>query len=279
MFDTDYPLTEEQIQFYRQNGFVQLDDVVTGIDLERMRSAITGAVEEEIHGDTRVFSDKTAYEQIFIQRINLWTRHARLREFMLSRRFANIAARLSGYQVRIFHDHALYKEARTGVRTPWHQDAHYWPHQQKHDQLSLWLALVDVPLESGCLAFLPGTQHISDIPAVNLSGGIELRETAPRLKGRKAVCCPLKAGSCTFHNGLTFHYAGPNRSAYVREGVAIIYMPDGTTYSWQPHILNFDRFAVGDTLAGTDFPVVSAVPNLNVIAQPEFAQVTLRSGV
>ena len=198
-----------------------------------MRSAITGAVLDEVRGDTRAFAEKSAYEQVFIQRINLWARHSQLREFMLSRRFANIAARLSGYNVRIFHDHALYKEARTGARTPWHQDTHYWPHQQKGNQLSLWLALVDVPLESGCLAFLPGTHHITNITAVNLSGNVELRTTAPHLKGRKAVCCPLKAGSFTFHNGFTFHFAGPYRSAALREGMAIIFMPYGTTYSGQ----------------------------------------------
>ena len=141
MFDTDYPLTEQQIDSYREHGFVQLNDVVTGGELQRMRSAITGAVLDEVRGDKRAFAEKSAYEQVFIQRINLWARHKQLREFVLSRRFANIAARLSGCQVRIFHDHALYKEPRTGARTPWHQDTHYWPHQQKGNQLSLWLAL------------------------------------------------------------------------------------------------------------------------------------------
>lgn len=265
MFETDYPLTAAQIDFYRENGFVQLNDVVTPAELQRMRSAVTGAVMEEIEGDSRSFAQKSAYEQVFIQRINLWARHKQLREFMLSRRFGNIAARLSGYPVRIFHDHALYKEARTGARTPWHQDTHYWPHQQKGHQLSLWLAMVDVPIESGCLAFMPRTHSLANIAAVDLNKKAELRHTAPQVKGRKAVCCPLRAGSCTFHNGLTFHYAGPNRSAALREGLAIIYMPDGTTYSGSPHVMNFERFAVGDRLEGELFPVVSDVRGLKTL--------------
>jgi ectoine hydroxylase-related dioxygenase (phytanoyl-CoA dioxygenase family) len=270
MFENDYPLTDEQIQSYRQNGFVQLPDVVTGSELERMREAITGAVKEEIRTDQRTFAEKSSYEQVFIQRINLWARHPSLEEFILCRRFGNLAARLSGYQVRVFHDHALYKEARTGTKTPWHQDTHYWPHQQKGHQLSLWLALVDVPIKSGCLAFLPGTHGIKDVPSVNLSGSVELRQTAPQLNGRKAVSVPLKAGSCTFHNGLTFHYAGPNRSDWMREGLAIIYMPDGTTYSGQKHVMNFDEFAPGDRLQGKRFPLVSNVPDLKTIqAQPQ----------
>jgi phytanoyl-CoA hydroxylase len=265
MFDTDYNVTDAQIDFYRENGFVQLNDVITAAELQRMRRAVTSAVMDEVRNDQRDFSEKSTYEQVFIQRINLWARHAQLQEFMLSRRFGNIAARLSGYQVRIFHDHALYKEAYKGARTPWHQDTHYWPHEQKGNQLSLWLAMVDVPIESGCLAFLPRTHTMTQIPAVDLSEQVELRQTLPNLRGQKAVCCPLKAGSCTFHNGLTFHYAGPNRSATMREGLAIIYMPDGTTYSGQSHPMNFDRYEIGDRLDGDEFPIVSNVPGLNAL--------------
>jgi len=272
MFNTDYALTNEQIESYRENGFVQLPDVVSGRELKRIREAVTGAVKEEVQSDKRTFNEKSAYEHIFIQRINLWARHPALEEFILSRRFGNIAARLSGYNVRIFHDHALYKEARTGARTPWHQDTHYWPHQQIGHQLSLWLALVDVPVKSGCLAFLPGTQHIKDAPLVHLGkDNRELREIAPQLNGRKGACVPLKAGSCTFHNGLTFHYAGPNRSESLREGLAIIYMPDGTTYSGQRHVMNFDEFSPGDKLQGKLFPLVSDVSNLKIIEPLELA--------
>ena len=265
MFDADYPLTRSHIEFYREHGFVQLDDVVTGSELERMRAAVTGAVQEEIREDKRAFSEKSSYEQVFIQRINLWRRHAHLQEFILARRFANLAARLSGYSVRIFHDHALYKEPRKGGRTVWHQDTHYWPHQQKGNQLSLWLALTDATPRSGCLSFIPGTQKLSDIPAVDLSATRELKEIAPQLLGKKAVCVPLRAGSCTFHNGLTFHYASPNRSASMREALAIIYMPDGTTYSKTPHVLEYPGVEAGDPLDDERFPVVSDVCGLETL--------------
>jgi ectoine hydroxylase-related dioxygenase (phytanoyl-CoA dioxygenase family) len=262
MFDSDYPLTQAQIDSYRRNGFVQLDDVVTGEHLKRIRDTVTAAVQAEVRDDRRAFHEKSSYEQIFIQKINLWDRHPELKEFVHSRRFANIAARLSGYQVRIFTDHALYKEPRTGAKTPWHQDTHYWPHQQKHHQLSLWLALSDATIQSGCMSFLPGTQLYDNIKPTDLKDPNASKKFRSPSRQTKAVCCPLKAGSCTFHNGLTFHYAGPNRTDSMREALAIIYMPDGTTYSGQGHRLDLTRFAIGDEFDGPLFPVLSDVPNL-----------------
>ena len=99
MFDTDYPLTQTQIESYRKNGFVQIDDVVTGEHLKRIRDAVTAAVQKEVIDDRRSFYEKSSYEQIFIQKINLWDRHPELKEFSLSRRFAQhrcAAVRLPG---------------------------------------------------------------------------------------------------------------------------------------------------------------------------------------
>ena len=67
---------------------------------------------------------KRAYEQIFIQKVNLWRRHpviARVRHAASG--FGGIAARLAGKPVRVWHDQALFKDAargrkRRGTRTP-----------------------------------------------------------------------------------------------------------------------------------------------------------------
>ena len=68
-------LTQAQIDSYRRNGFVQLDDVVTGEHLKRIRDTVTAAVQAEVRDDRRAFHEKSSYEQIFIQKVNLWRRH------------------------------------------------------------------------------------------------------------------------------------------------------------------------------------------------------------
>lgn len=255
---TDYPLTEEQVRQYRRDGFIQLPSVLAGDDLRRIRAAVAAAVAAETAGDNRPVSAKGAYEQLFIQKVNLWRRFGDVREFVLCRRFGNIAARLMGAPARLWHDQALFKEAHEGKRTPWHQDTHYWPHREKRLQTSIWIALSDATVDNGCMSFLPGTQALDGIEAVKLDNPQDVFRLAPRLRSIAPVSVELPAGSCTFHNGLTFHCAGPNRSASVREAFAIIYMPDGTSYSGAPHIVTDPHGLQVDQLLDTDlFPLVS----------------------
>ena len=253
-----YPLSNEQVEQYRRDGFIQLNDIVSGDDLTRLRHAVARAVEEESKAAAEPNRSKTPYEQIFIQKVNLWRRHETVKEFVLSRRFGEVAAKLMGGRARLWHDQALFKEPREGAKTPWHQDAVYWPHRQRQDQVSIWIALKDATIENGCMSFVPGTHALGPLERVDLANPRNIFDDAAEFKGVKPVICELKAGSCTFHNGLTFHYAGPNRSDEMREAFAILYMPDGTEYDGKKHIVTDPlKLKEGDKLDGEMFPLVS----------------------
>jgi phytanoyl-CoA hydroxylase len=57
---------------------------------------------------------------------------------------------------------------------------------------------------------------------------------------------------------MTFHYAGPNRSDGLREAIAIIYMPEGTTYSPTPHPTTDPlKLKAGQKMDQELFPLVS----------------------
>jgi phytanoyl-CoA hydroxylase len=47
----------------------------------------------------------------------------------------------------------------------------------------------------------------------------------------------MKAGSCSFHNGLTVHGANANMTSGFRRAMTCAYMPDGNTYNGEPNIL------------------------------------------
>jgi ectoine hydroxylase-related dioxygenase (phytanoyl-CoA dioxygenase family) len=268
--DTDYPITEQQVESYRANGFIVLDEVLAGPTLAALRQAVEAAVAAEKQADVlgraraarpEPTAAKGPYEQLFIQRVNLWRRHPAVRRFVLSPRLGNLAAKLAGCPVRLWHDQALFKEPGSGNnKTPWHQDAVYWPHQDRHDQITIWIALKDATTRNGCMSFVGGTQVLDNIPPIDLGNPQDIFRHAPHIKPVKPLTCELSAGSATFHNGLTFHYAGPNKSEGVREAMAIIYMPDGTTYDGQKHIvtdpLREKGLNVGDKLEGELFPVV-----------------------
>ncbi len=252
----DYPLTQQQITAYQRDGYIQLNDVLTGAELTSFRDAVDAAVKQDtVNLDPN--RKKNSYEQIFIQCVNLWHRYPAVKPHVLSAKLGGIAARLSGLPLRLWHDHALFKEPHTGAKTPWHQDTPYWPHEQKMHQLTIWIALRDATIQNGCMSFLPGTQKFLDIEPVNLADPQDLYAVAPQTKGIKPVTCELKAGSVTVHNGMTFHYAGPNRSDGMREAIAIIYMPEGTTYNKVAHpVTDPLNLRQGQKLDGELFPIV-----------------------
>jgi ectoine hydroxylase-related dioxygenase (phytanoyl-CoA dioxygenase family) len=254
-------LTQAQIDQYRRDGFIQISNVFVGDELQAFRDAVANAVAEEVAAQPKPKSGETpsVYASLFIQKVNLWQRHEAVRPFVTSKRIGNIAARLEGTRMRLWHDHALFKEPGKGNnKTPWHQDAPYWPHQDRWHQTSIWIALKDATITNGCMSFVAGTHSLGPMPAIDLGNPPDIFQYAPHIKPVKPVTHELNAGSVTFHNGLTFHYAGPNKSDSTREAIAIIYMPENTIYDGKRHVCTDGMgFEAGQKLDHEMFPIVS----------------------
>jgi phytanoyl-CoA hydroxylase len=274
--EQQYALSANQIESYRRDGFIQLENVFAGNELAELRDGVASAVAAEANANlmgersaaaaaAAEAGTKGVYEQIFTQKVNLWRRHPRVARFVLSPYLGNLAAELEGVPMRIWHDQALFKEPHTGNnKTPWHQDAVYWPHADRSRQTTIWIALQDATIHNGCMSFVAGTHKIGPLPPSNLSDPQDIFNYAPHIKPVKPKTIELKAGSVTFHNGLTFHYAGPNKSNGTREAFAIIYMPADTRLGGDgKHVVTSPLLGkgleVGQIMDGEMFPIVSGM--------------------
>lgn len=255
-----YPLTEEQIEFYQQNGYAQLLDVLTAEELENVRQAVDEAMTKRLEKAFDRVGHNPEYDKVFHQKVNLWREHEGIKRFTFSPKLAEIARRLARAQrIRLWHDHALVKMPGDSKPSPWHQDLPYWP-MNEAGALSCWMALDDVDEHNGCMAFIPGSHRVGRLDPINLVNPQDIFgfEASGPLKDAQPAVMKMKAGSCTFHNGLTFHYAFPNATDRPRRAMIVIYMPDGTTYSGKRHIctdgLNLE---VGKPLTGELFPLLA----------------------
>lgn len=243
----DDRLSPEVVASYRRNGFVQLRSMLTPAEVERFSAA---AQESYRHGQALQPGDPT-----FKQVVNVWQEDDVLRELTFHPRLAAAATQLAGIPLRLWHDQLLMKKPHNRAATEYHQDAPYWPHDNSRHCLSAWVALVDVPLERGCMTFMPGQQDRRDIRAVDLTDRTDLFEAAEDLTYRPRVTVPLRAGDLTFHNGYTPHTANPNDTDEVRLAHVIVYVDRDLTYNGKPHVVTDPLgLTIGQHLPDEEFP-------------------------
>jgi phytanoyl-CoA hydroxylase len=242
-------LSEETVAGYRENGFVHIAEVLSAEEVERFRKAATTAFERERGLDP----DNPMFKQI----VNIWERDEVLRELTLHRGLAELATGLAGVPLRIWHDQLLVKPPHNRTPTEYHQDAPYWPHAGSRHSLSAWVALVDVPVERGCMTFIPGQHDRRDLRATDIADAGDLFAAAPDLTYRPRVTIPLRAGDVTFHNGYTPHTANANDTDEPRLAHVNIYVDRDLTYTGDRHPCTDPLgLAPGATLPDASFPVV-----------------------
>jgi ectoine hydroxylase-related dioxygenase (phytanoyl-CoA dioxygenase family) len=247
-------LAPEQVEAYRENGFLVVDSLLDADELAEWRAAVDQAVserDERIPGHADDHDPDSYYMNVFTQRVNLWQTSERVRDLMLDSRLGRLAAQLAGVDgIRIWHDQALVKRPY-GNPTGFHLDVPYWSFTSAH-AITIWVALDDATLSNGCLYYVPGSHKAQRFDNVDIGPELgALFDVYPEWRAVEPVPCPVAAGGCTFHNGLTAHGAGPNLTTSPRRAMTCAYMPDGATFNGQPNVLPprlLNGLEVGDVL-------------------------------
>lgn len=226
-YNTPYNLSSIQLEEYTENGFIKLNKVLEGNALKYAGKVIGEAVKARTEPDKRKLEEKSQFEQSFLQCGYLAWDFPAVKDFVFGKRFAGIAKDLMKVNgVRLWHDQALYKEPG-GRITDCHQDESYWPIDSELTT-TMWMALVDVPQEKGCMRFIPGSHKWGIKEYVDI---FEQPHVPESVKEENRITVPLEAGDVTFHSGLTFHEAFPNKTREMREAMTVIYFEDGATFT------------------------------------------------
>lgn len=257
-------ISPQNIAQYRRDGFLVIENFLSPDELSFWRTALDEAVakrngnkmpdRKEVYGKGDD-SDKSYYDNVFDQLLNLWQDNEKIRQIMLDERLGKMAAELAGVDgIRIWHDQALIKKPWANP-TSWHLDTPYWSFSDRR-ALSIWVALDDATYENGCLFFIPCSYDKTtfDNPGIGKNMGA-IFTTYPEFKASPSVAAPMKAGSCSFHNGLTIHGAHANMTPGFRRAMTCAYMPDGNTFNGIQNILSDDeltRLKIGDPLNNND---------------------------
>lgn len=241
-------LSKYQIEFYRENGYIVIEDFLDNSELDLWRDSVEEALIErngqkmpgkavKVGDEDGINSDADYFKNVFDQLLNLWQTNDKVKELILDPRIGKLATELSGADgIRVWHDQALIKRPWANP-TSWHLDTPFWSFSDRR-ALSIWIALDDVTLENGSMFFIPGSHKETTFDASNIGKNMgEIFEFYPQFRQARSVPAVMKAGSCSFHNGLTIHGAHANMTSGFRRAMTCAFMPDGSTFNGKENIL------------------------------------------
>lgn len=254
--------SQDQIHSFQEDGFLVVENFLNGEELKHWQTSVTEALADRkglkipgrtgnIDEDDGINEDSDYYTKVFDQSINLWQTSEEMKKIMLDENIGRIVSDLSGADgVRIWHDQALVKRPWANP-TAWHLDTPYWSFSDRR-ALSIWVALDDVTLENGCLFFIPGSHKHTSFKNPGIGKNMDaIFDFYPQFKSSESKPIVIKAGSCSFHNGLTIHGACANMTPGFRRAMTCAYMPDENVYNGQANILPesyLKTLRVGDLL-------------------------------
>lgn len=257
-------LNEREVELYRKNGFLAVEDLLDARDVVVWRTSVEEAIAERVDSylppgesyDPEVVKVEQENESSLYNRQQLWRTNKKVKDLLTSPALGEMLARLEGVDgIRLLEDRALQKNPGN-LPTPWHFDIDYFPCADRHG-INIWVALDDATVANGCLWYLPGTharEEIGDSPweSGNLVAVIEAN---PRFADVQPVPAPVPAGGVVFHNCMTYHAAGANLTMTRRLAMTAAYIPDGAVFDGTQDCFSdeqMSRLSVGRPLDDED---------------------------
>ena len=215
-------ISAEHVQFYRDNGYIVVPDLVDAATLAELRRAVAGHVERartvSRHDDVYDLEPSHRPDRPRVRRIK--KPHALDAVFdrvMRSEAILAVTRQLIGPAVRLYGSKLNIKAPEYGSPVEWHQDWAFYPHTND-DVLAVGVMLDDMRLENGPLLVMPGSHKgpTWDHHADGYFCGAIDPDACP-LDFSQAVPLTGRAGSCSFHHVRLVHGSAQNTSALPRQ--------------------------------------------------------------
>jgi ectoine hydroxylase-related dioxygenase (phytanoyl-CoA dioxygenase family) len=243
MSDITERLTQAQVDQYHRDGFIRLERIATDEEILRLRKAYDRIFAEQAGRESGdqfdlAGTDEEGQKAVLPQILNPAKYAPELAVGDYLGVLNTIVKQLLGPEAEAGVAHAIFKPARYGAMTPWHQDEAYWEPSLNYTSLSIWMPLQDVKVETGCMQFIPGSHKQEIIPHHSVNNDPRIHALVCEADDSKAVACPLSMGGCTLHDSRTLHFAGANvsevdrRALILGAGLPTTPRTDGRRFIW-----------------------------------------------
>ena len=259
-----YRLSDEQVEFFREHGYVAGVRILSDEQVERLRAEL-GELADPAHPLNHLFYEFHSNEsrdssRVLFHALGAWRVAPGFHDLLWHPAFTVAASQLLGGPVRFWHDQLFCKPARHGGVVAWHQDYSYWTRTRPVAHLSCWIGLDDSTAENGCLRYVPGSHRWPLLPAANLADDMDailsvLTEEQKSLF--KPVPVELKKGEASFHHPLMLHGSYENLTDRPRRAAVLNVFRDGVrSASDAPPLAGVPAVPAGEEMGGQFFPLL-----------------------
>jgi hypothetical protein len=257
-------LSDEQVEFYRENGYVAGVRVLTDAQAGALCQELS-EVADPRHPAHHLFYEFHANEssdpdRVLFHALGAWRIKPGLHDLLWNPAFTVPASQLLGGAVRFWHDQIFSKPAHHGGIVAWHQDYSYWTRTRPMAHLSCWIGLDDSTRENGCVHYVPGSHRWPLLPVTGLAqemGAINGVLSEEQKSQFKPVAIELKRGFASFHHPLMVHGSFENRTGRPRRAVVINVFRDGVlSASDRPPLEGVPAVPEGEKMRGQFFPLL-----------------------
>ena len=259
-----YRLTDQQIDFYQENGYVAGIRMLNDDQVDTLRTELD-ALADSGHPSRELFYEYNSNESTdpgttLFHALGAWRVSPAFHDLLWNPAFLMPAAQLLGAPVRFWHDQIFYKPAHHGGIVAWHQDYSYWTRTQPMAHLSCWIGLDDSKIENGCLHYVPRSHRWDLLPVTGLAddmNAIQCVLNEAQKKEFQPVPIELNKGEASFHHPLMVHGSFENKTDRPRRAVVLNAFADGVvSASDQPPLEGVPPIPVDQKMAGQFFPLL-----------------------
>ncbi len=224
-------VTEEHIAFYRQEGYLAVDNVFTSAEVETARIALLDLILGRVPSFTGISFEASAAgrlgeltvdeRQDAVRKLMHFVDHEpRLKALSEKPALLSFLERILGERPHMFQDMALIKPPRFGREKPWHQDKAYFDLPVAARVAGVWIALDPATVENGCMHLQPRGHHQG--PRIHFKRR-DWQICDTDIMGKPSVAVPLRPGGALFFDGLLPHGTPTNYSPHRRKALQFPY--------------------------------------------------------
>lgn len=210
-------ITDSEVAFYKNEGYLCLPGFLNADVVDALREEILDVL--DANGVSRAMLSTASTAADKLRQCSQYQTGSLLDELINGAAVKAVASRLLEGDAHVYLPFTAVKSAGGGGMFHFHQDNNYTNHEPAMGSINIWVALVDMTPENGCLQVVPRSHVKGQLQSRNSDDG----DTHQQLDVDPMTCLPIRmrAGDAIAFTRWTVHGSGTNVTDMPRVAYAL----------------------------------------------------------